>query len=86
MTLIATYYSGDRRGTPADFEILVNGTTVANPVVDQSDPHTFYDVAYPIPEQLVQGMEEVTVRFQAKEGSQVATIFGLRMIRGSAPR
>ncbi len=86
MTLIATYYSGDRRGTPADFEILVNGTAIANPVVEQSDPHRFYDVAYPIPDELVEGMEEVTVRFQAKGGSQIATIFGLRMIRGSAPR
>jgi DUF1680 family protein len=86
MTLIATYYSGDRRGTPADFEILINGTAVANPMVEQSDPHRFYDVAYPIPHELVQGMEKVTVRFRAKEGSRISTIFGLRMIRGEPPR
>jgi len=28
----------------------------------------------------------VTVRFQAKDGSQIATVFGLRMIRGDAAR
>ena len=28
----------------------------------------------------------VTVRFQAKTGSQIATVFGLRMIRGDAAR
>ncbi|UCC74899.1 MAG: glycoside hydrolase family 127 protein [Gemmatimonadota bacterium] len=86
MTLIATYYSGDRRGTPADFEILVNGTRVAEQVVEQSDPHRFFDVAYSIPEELVRGAERVTVRFQAKEGSRIATVFGLRMIRGETPR
>jgi len=39
-----------------------------------------------IPAELVQGKQKVTVRFQAKPGSQVATIFGLRVIRGTAPR
>jgi DUF1680 family protein len=82
MTVIATYYSGDRRGTPAEFEILVNGTRVGEEVVRLTEPHHFFDVAYPIPDDLVRGAERVTVRFQASEGSQIATVFGLRMIRG----
>ena len=86
MTLIATYYSGDRRGTPADFEILVNGTLIARQVIEQSDPHRFLDVAYPVPAALVRGRQKVTVRFQAKDGSQIATVFGLRIIRGAPPR
>jgi DUF1680 family protein len=86
MTLIATYYSGDRRGTPADFDILVNGSRVAEQVVQQGEPHRFYDVSYAVPAELARGLEKVTVRFQAKEGSRIATVFGIRMIRGEAPR
>jgi DUF1680 family protein len=86
MTLVATYYSGDRRGTPAEFEIHIDGTRIAEQVIEQSDPHRFFDVAYSIPEQLVRGREKVTVRVQARDGSQIATIFGLRIIRGALPR
>jgi len=86
MTVIATYYSGDRRGTPADFEILVDGRRVAGQEVRLSDTPRFFDAEYPIPAELVGGKEKVTVRFQARDGSQIATVFGLRMIRGDAAR
>ena len=86
MTLIATYYSGDRQATPADFEIQVDGRRVADQEVRLSDPHRFFDVEYPIPGELIRGKSKVTVRFQAKPPSQIATVFGLRMIRGDAAR
>jgi len=86
MTLIATYYSGDRRGTPADFEIQVDGRRVAGQEVRLHDTPRFFDAEYPIPPELIRGKEKVTVRFQAKDGSQIATVFGLRMIRGDAAR
>ncbi|HUC41383.1 MAG TPA: glycoside hydrolase family 127 protein [Gemmatimonadales bacterium] len=81
MTLIATYYSGDRRATPADFEIQVDGQRVAAQELRLADPQRFFDVEYPVPAGLVRGKTKVTVRFQAKTGSQIATVFGLRMIR-----
>src|SRR5213076_3411562 len=86
MVLIATYYSGDRRGTPADFEIQVDGRRVAGQEVRLSNAPQFFDAEYPIPPELIRGKEKVTVRFQAKDGSQIATVFGLRMIRGDAAR
>ncbi len=86
MTLIATYYSGDRRGTPADFTILVDGTQVAAQHVAFADPPHFYDIEYAVPAGLMRGKSKVTVRFEAKAQSQIATVFGLRMIRGDAPR
>ena len=86
MTLIATYYSGDRRGAPADFEIQVEGRRVAEQQLRLTDPHRFFDVEYPVPGELIRGKDKVTVRFQAKPSSQIATVFGLRMIRGAAPR
>jgi len=86
MTLMLTYFTGDRRGVPASFDILVDGTRIAEAHVERSEPSRFLDVEYAIPAELVQGKQKVTVRFQAKPGSQVATIFGLRVIRGTAPR
>ena len=59
---------------------------IAAPEVNRSEPPRFYDVEYPIPASLVAGTETVTVRFQAKEESQIASIFGIRMIRGDAQR
>ena len=85
MVLIATYYSGDRRGTPAAFEILVDGERVAEQELRLNDPQRFFDVEYPIRPELVRGKSKVTVRFQAKDGSQIATVFGLRIIRGEKP-
>jgi len=86
MTLIVTHYSDDRRGTPASFEILVDGTRVAEAEVDRSEPPRFYDVAYPLPAGVVAGKEQVTVRLQAKPESQIATVFGLRMVRADELR
>jgi uncharacterized protein len=84
MILIATYYSGDRRGTPAAFEIRVDDQRVAEQELRVTDPQRFFDVEYSVPAELVRGKTKVTVRFQAKEGSQIATVFGLRVIRGDA--
>jgi len=86
MTLILTYFSGDRRALPASFDILVNGQPVAKPELRLSDPQRFFDIEYPLPRDLVAGKDKVTLRLQAREGSQVATIFGVRMIRGDAER
>jgi DUF1680 family protein len=86
MTMILTYYSGDRRGTPAEFEILIDGRRVAEQEQRLTEPPRFFDVEYPLPAELVGGKDKVTVRFQAKQGSQIATVFGLRMIRADAER
>ena len=86
MVLLATYYSGDRRGLPAEFEIQVDGRHVADEVLRLTDPHRFFDLEYRIPEALIGEKGRVTVRFQAKPGSQIATVLALRMLRGDAPR
>jgi len=85
-TLIVTYYSDDRRGTPAAFEIQVDGGRVARQDLGLTDPPRFFEVEYPVPPDLVRGKRTVTVRFQASEGRQVATVFGVRVIRGDAQR
>lgn len=81
MALVATYYSADRRTSPASFEVLVDGQKIADQDVPRTDPGRFYDVTYAVPAALVQGKPAVTVKFQSKAGSQVAAIYGLRMVR-----
>ncbi len=81
MALVATYYSADRRTSPASFEVLVDGQRIADQEVPRTDPARFYDVTYAVPVALVQGKPAVTVKFQAKPGSQVAAVYGLRMVR-----
>ncbi len=86
MILVITYNSGDRRGTPALFDILADGILVKHEEIRLSNPTRFYDIEYPIPADIVDAKQQVTIRFQASEGSQIATLFGIRMIRGDAER
>jgi DUF1680 family protein len=83
MTLVVTYYSGERgRGEPS-FDIQVDGERISHQEVARSSPARFFDVEYPIDANIVKGKEKVTVRFQASEGSYIASVFGIRMIRGN---
>lgn len=84
MVLVATYVKDEwRRRT---FDILVDGQRVAQQVIEQRGPAEFFDVEYPLPKEIVQGKQKVTVRFQATGGNEVGAVFGLRMIRGDAAR
>jgi hypothetical protein len=86
MALILTFYSDDRRSAPATFDIEVDGQQLAVQEVGRSEPRVFYDVTHPVPAEMVQGKTQVTVRFQAREGSQIATIYGVRMVRADEVR
>jgi hypothetical protein len=83
MGLILTFYSDDRRYSPADFQILIDGQVLAAHRLGRTDPPRFYDVSFPIPAELLRGKNSVTVRFQAKQGSQVPAIFAVRMVRAN---
>jgi DUF1680 family protein len=84
MALVITYSSGERRtGT---FDILVDGRRIAEQVIEGQSPIRFFDIEYDIPANLVQEKQKVTVRFQAANDSQVATVYGIRMIRADLQR
>ena len=70
------------RGVP----VLVDGQVLATQEILQTEPPQFFDIEYEIPARLVSGKDSVVVRFEAEEVSQIATVFGIRMIRGDAPR
>ncbi len=81
LALLLTFNSDDRRTSPADFDIVVDGTVVASHHLEQSQPPRFYDVTFPVPAAAVRGKSKVTLRFQARSGSQVPAIFAVRLVR-----
>ncbi|MCP5515948.1 MAG: glycoside hydrolase family 127 protein [Verrucomicrobiales bacterium] len=84
MALVVTYNEDEwRRRT---FDILVDGERIAQQVIEDRGPLRFFDVEYPLRAALVAGKTEVTVRFEATGGNEIAGVFGLRMIRADAER
>ncbi len=81
LALVLTFNSDDRRYSPADFEIQIDGKPLTTQHLDRSDPPRFYDVSFPIPAEMVKDRSSVTIRFQATPGSQVPAIFGVRVVR-----
>lgn len=85
MVLVVTYHSGATRRRQA-FEILVDGQRVGQQEVQRTSPPRFFDAEYSIPAELVKDKQKVTVKFQATNTNEIATVFGLRMIRSDGTR
>lgn len=80
MSLVITYIRDEWR--KRTFDILVNGTKIADQTIEARGPQEFFDVNYPIPADAITGKQKATIRFQATNGNEIAAIFGIRMIRG----
>ena len=79
LALVATYNSDNRRART--FDILVDGTRIAQQTIPQSSVSRFVDHQYALPADLVRNKQTVTVRFEATGGNEIAAVFGLRVIR-----
>jgi DUF1680 family protein len=81
--LVVTLNSQER--AKRTFAILVEGTRVGDGVIERYPPGSptahFYDVTYNIPAELVKDKQKVTVRFQATNGNETATVYGVRIAR-----
>jgi hypothetical protein len=85
--LVVTYRNDEQANRK--FELQVDGKKIGEQAIDRASPqeqNNFFDVEYVIPAELVKGKQKVTVRFQAADGSEVARVFGIRMIRTDADR
>lgn len=81
LTLVVTYNSDTRR--PRAFDILVDGAKVGTESMPKSSVSRFFDVEYALGPALVQDKQRVTVRFHAAPGSDVAPVFGVRVVRAA---
>jgi hypothetical protein len=66
--------------------VQVDGQRIGHQEVTRSSPPRFFDVEYPIDENIVKGKAKVTIRFEAAEGNSIASVFGIRMIRADSER
>jgi hypothetical protein len=78
-----TYHSAQPR--ERRFEILVDGTRLAEETRPGAGTSRFLDVDYPLPAGLVAGKQRVTVRFQAVPGREIAPVFAIRTVRVAGP-
>ena len=79
MILRARYWGSDAGGR--NFDILVEGTKIAEQRLNNNKPDEFLEVEYPIPESLTQGKSKVEVKFQAHPNNIAGGLFGLRVLR-----
>jgi hypothetical protein len=77
--LLVTYWGSD--GGNREFDILVDGRKIARQKLTGSNPDDFFDVAYPIPADLLAGKEAVTVRFEPLPGKMAGGAFGCRILK-----
>ena len=72
------YWGSDSGGR--EFDILVDGQTVATQKLDNNRPGELYEETYPLPEPLTQGKTKITVRFQAHPGKTAGGVFGCTLL------
>ena len=77
--LIVTYWGGDSGNRV--FDILIDGQKVTTQKLNSLKPGEFIDVTYPVPADLNDGKEKVTVKFQAHPGSMAGGVFGCRIVK-----
>jgi DUF1680 family protein len=76
MTLVCTYRGneGPRRG----FDILADGEKIATQTLE-IHPTEYFDIEYPLPENLTRGKERITVKFQGLPNSGVGAVVDVRV-------
>ncbi len=80
--LLCTFW-GSEQG-PRTFDILIDGTKIAEQSLSNDRPGEFVDVAYPIPADLTRGKQKVTVKLQARPGNFAGGLFGCRTTKRTA--
>lgn len=82
--LWVTYWGSD--GGNRVFDVLVDGQKIVTQQLENNRPDKFYEEIYRIPAALVQGKQEVTVKFQAHPGAWAGGVFGVRVMKEGATK
>lgn len=77
--LVCTYWGEDAGSR--QFDLLVDGKLLATQILNRDAPGRFFDVAYPLPKEMVAQKGKITLRFQAHEGKTAGGVFGCRILK-----
>ena len=80
-TILCSYWGDDHRGRI--FDIQIDGQTIATQNLGSFKQSKFYEISYPVPQELVRGKQTVTVKFVAHAlHNAVGPVSGtIRMVR-----
>lgn len=76
--LQATYWGMDNRGR--QFDILVDGQTIASEDLNKYKESKFYEMPYDIPPAFTKGKSKITVTFQPKEKNTAGPVYEVRIV------
>ena len=79
-TLVCTYWGMDNRGRI--FDIYVNDTKIATEDLNKYKGSKFYDIAYPIPQELTKYKLNAVVKFVPKKNNSAGPVYGIKMVKG----
>jgi len=74
--LAVTYWGGAAPHTV--FDIWVDDVRIKTADISNRYPLTYYNVTYPIPQELTQGKKHITVKFQATSGHRAGAVYALK--------
>jgi len=77
--LICAYWGMDNRDRI--FDILVDGVKVATENLNKFKENKFYYMTYPVPGELTQNKQQVTVTFKAVGNNNVGPVYEIRMVK-----
>jgi DUF1680 family protein len=77
--LCVTYWGGETGNR--NFDIAVDGKTIATQQLNMNKPGEFFDATYPIPAEITKGKQTVTVKFTSRDGGMVGGLFGVRTLK-----
>jgi hypothetical protein len=78
-TIRVTYWGGETG--QRTFDVLIDGRKIAEQRLANNKPGEFFDVDYPLPENLTRGKEQVELRFAARPGNFAGGVFGIRVLK-----
>jgi hypothetical protein len=79
--LACTFWGGD--AGQREFDVVVDGKIIATENLNNNRSEEFYDVTHPLPAELTQGKEKVTVKFTAHPGNLAGGVYGVRILRAA---
>ena len=79
-TLVCTYWGMDNRDRI--FDIYMNDTKIATEDLNKYKGSKFYEIAYPIPQELTKYKLTATIKFVPAKNNSAGPVYGVKMVKG----